>query len=100
MSDTHPYELYKPFWCGELGKHLMPISVEHADSICQDVQLYWTLGSGRSQPYWRQDHTTPEEYRRILMGAEEDWKFHPARWLEHINAIEVDIGRPEYESDE
>lgn len=47
----------EPFWCEELGKYLKVISIDEADRICKDVQLWWLSPLG-----WRKDFL-PEQYR-------------------------------------
>jgi len=75
----------EPFWCEDVGVYLQVISNEEADRICRDVQIYFSY---KNDHVWEKD-LPPQEYLREVDT--------PSSFPDYINAIEVHVGKPEYE---
>ena len=77
-------------WCEVQNKYLRVISLEEADRICRDIQLYFYIPG--SNFGWERD-SLPSLYR----GNKE---LLPSNYADtYLNALEVDVGKEEYNSD-
>jgi hypothetical protein len=78
----------EPFWCEDFGVYLRVISNEEADRVCRDVQIYYCH---EGVEWWAND--APPEFFR------EEWDIvqKPSEFTGTTHAVEVHIGKPEYE---
>ena len=80
----------KPFWCANLGKHLVEIPIKDARSVCQDVQLYWR---GPLSGHWY-EVAPPRTIRHHVQAGH---SINSLFKLTDTYAVEVVPPKPEYD---